>query len=94
MKLGNENIYTIIFKGFAIDGFYPNLNRIKERFMIRGVENLTINSRDEAKLREENEANLIGSFVTEISDSYTIDENIRNKAMRYGLEALIMSGEE
>ncbi len=94
MKLGNENIYTIIFKGFADDDFYPNLNRIKERFMIRGVENLTINTRDEAKLREENEANLIGSFVREISDSYTIDENIRNKAMRYGLEALIMSGEE
>ena len=50
--------------------------------------------KENKRLREENEANLIGSFVTEVSDSYTIDENIRNKAMRYGLEALIMSGEE
>lgn len=93
MKLGNENIYTIIFKGFADPDFAPDLKRIKERYLIRSIENLTINSRDEEKLLEENGANIIGSFVTEIRECYNIDENIRNKAMRYGLEALIMSGE-
>ena len=93
MKLGNENIYTIIFKGFASEGFAPDLKRIKERFMIRNIEDLTISEKDEQKLREENEANLIGSFISDIKNSYTINENIRNKALRYGLEALIMSGE-
>ena len=94
LKLGNENIYTIIFKGFADPDFSPDLKRIKERYLIRSIENMMINSRDEEKLLEENEANLIGSFVTEIRECYNIDENIRNKAMRYGLEALIMSGEK
>ncbi len=94
MKLGNENIYSIIFRGFATVGFYPNMKRIRERYLIRNVENLTINSQDEETLCEENGANLIGSFVKEINDCYNVDENIRSKAMRYGLEALIMSGEE
>ena len=94
LKLGNENIYTIIFKGFALPDFSPDLKRIKERYLIRNIEDMTINSRDEEKLCEENGANLIGSFVEEIRECYNIDENIRNKAMRYGLEALIMSGEE
>ena len=49
---------------------------------------------DEKNLRIENETNMMGSFIREVSENYTLSESIRSKALRYGMEALIMAGED
>lgn len=94
MKLGNENIYRIIFRGFANRDIDFDLTRIHERYNIYEIVNMTISSEDEKMLRVENETNMMGSFIREISEAYTVNEGVRNKALRYGMEALIMAGEK
>ena len=93
LKLGNENIYRIIFKGFANRDMNFDLTRIHERYNIYDIVNMTISSEDEKMLRVENETNMMGSFIREVKDAYTLSEGVRNKALRYGMEALIMAGE-
>ena len=58
------------------------------------IVNMTISSEDEKMLRVENETNMMGSFIREISEAYTVNEGVRSKALRYGMEALIMAGEK
>ena len=94
LKLGNNNIYRIVLRGFSKNNVDFDLSRIKNRYNIYEVLNMTISDDDEKMLRIENETNMMGSFIREIDGSYTIDERIRSKALRYGMEALIMAGEE
>ena len=94
MKLGNENIYKIILRGFSSDNTSFDLTRIKARYNIYEILNMTISNDDQKMLRVENEKNMMGSFIREVNDSYTVDERIRSKALRYGMEALIMAGED
>ena len=54
---------------------------------------MTISDEDEKILRVENENNMMGSFIREVRENYTLNESIRKKALRYGMEALIMAGE-
>ncbi len=93
LKLGNENIYRIVLRGFARDNTKLELKRIKNRFNIYEILNMTISDEDEKILQVENEKNMMGRFINETKGAYTVDERIRNKALRYGMEALIMAGE-
>lgn len=94
LKMGTDNVYTLIFRGFSQGDFRPDLSRIRSRFQIAGITNLTISRKDAEILEEENRENLIGRYIQSIEESYGLDENIRNKTLRYGLEALIMAGDE
>jgi len=91
MKLGIDNIYSIILRGFASDDMNPDFNRISERFFISRIMNLTIPEKDLRALRIENSGNLAGSFVNGIELDYSVDDKIRERAERYGLEALIIA---
>ena len=93
MKMGYENIYSIVMRGFASEEMKPDFTRLKKRFNIYEIDDQTISVREQELLRAENEKNLVGSFVREIDNSYTVDEKVREKARRYGLEALIRAGE-
>ena len=93
LKLGNENIYKIILRGFARDNEKIDFSRIQNRYNIREMLNMTISNDDERTLRIENETNMMGSFIREVRENYTLNESIRKKALRYGMEALIMAGE-
>ncbi len=93
MKMGYENIYSIVMRGFASEELKPDFTRLKKRFNIYEIDDQTISVREQELLRAENEKNLVGSFVREIDNSYTVDEKVREKARRYGLEALIRAGE-
>lgn len=94
MKMGQDNIYTIVFRGFAQNEYLPDLTRIKNRFDVYDVVDLTITKADEELLLAENQNNIMGRFIKEMHDSVNIDEKIRNKALRYGMEALIMAGDK
>ncbi len=93
MKLGNENIYKIIFRGFSNGNMNFDLTRIHERYNVYEILNMTISKEDEKTLRVENATNMMGSFIKEVNDSYTLSDGVRSKALRYGMEALIMAGE-
>ena len=93
MKMGYENIYSIVMRGFASESLKPDFTRLGRRFNIYEVDDQTISAKEQELLRGENESNLVGSFVREISENYTVDEKVREKAHRYGLEALIRAGE-
>ena len=94
LKLGNENIYSITLKGFSKDNTGFDMTRIKSRYNIYEVVNMTISDDDEKMLRAENETNIMGSFIREVSGNYTLSDSVRSKALRYGMEALIMAGEK
>ena len=94
LKLGNENIYSIMLRGFSKDNTGFDMSRIKSRYNIIEVLNMTISDDDEKMLRAENETNIMGSFIREVSGNYTLSESVRSKALRYGMEALILAGEE
>ena len=91
--MGYENIYSIVMRGFASETQKPDFTRLGRRFNIYEVDDQTISAREQELLRGENESNLVGGFVREISENYTVDEKVREKAHRYGLEALIRAGE-
>ncbi|SNU04551.1 DNA repair exonuclease SbcCD nuclease subunit [Lachnospiraceae bacterium] len=94
LKLGNENIYSITLRGFSKDNTNLDLSRINSRFNIYEYLNMTISDEDEKILRVENENNMMGSFIREVNESYTLNESVRSRALRYGMEALILAGEE
>ena len=94
LKLGNENIYRIILRGFSNDNDRLDFSRIKHRYNIYEILNLTISEDDKTILRTENETNMMGRFIREVSENYSLNERIRDRALRYGMEALIMAGEE
>ena len=93
MKMGYENIYSIVMRGFASESLKPDFTRLRKRFNIYEIDDQTLSAREQEVLRSENEANLIGGFIRDISENYSVDEKIREKANRYGLEALIRAGE-
>ncbi len=94
MKLGNENIYSITLRGFSKDNTNLDLSRINSRFNVYEYLNMTISDEDQKILQVENENNMMGSFIKEVNGSYTLDESIRSRDLRYGMEALILAGEE
>ena len=93
MKMGYQNIYSIVMRGFASEDLKPDFTRLRKRFNIYEISDETMSVREMELLRVENSTNLIGSFARELADSVTIDEKIREKAERYGMEALIRAGE-
>ena len=93
LKLGKENIYTIVLKGFTSDEKKPDFSRIQKRFNVYRIVDKTISRKKVEQMEADNEKNLVGRFISEVNDSYTIDTRIREKALRYGLEALIKAGE-
>ena len=93
-KLGRSNIYRIIVRGFVSDNVKLDLTRVKDRYNISEVLNMTISDYDEKILRVENETNMMGRYIHDVQSNYSLDENVRSRALRYGMEALIMAGEE
>ncbi len=93
MKMGYQNIYSLVMRGFASEDLKPDFTRLRNRFNIYEIDDQTISTREQELLKIENTTNLVGSFTQQIADSYSVDEKIREKAGRYGLEALIRAGE-
>lgn len=94
-EIGAENIYRILLKGRVDSNLEINLSGLIRRYNINEVINKTQSDYDINELLEVNENNLLGRFIKALSDKNS-DENeeIRNKAMRYGIEALLGAGDK
>ena len=70
-----------------------DLSVIKANYYINQIINRTEEYYDLDKLMQENRNNIVGRFIKSMSDDEIENEDIRKKAMRYGIDALLEIGE-
>lgn len=93
LSLGRDNIYRIMLKGKIDSKVEIDLSVIKTNYYINQIINRTEEYYDLDKLMQENRNNIVGRFIKSMSDDETENEDIRKKAMRYGIDALLEIGE-
>lgn len=94
-ELGTQNIYRIMLKGKVDSNLEINLSGLVRRYNINEIINKTESDYDINELLEGNENNLLGRYIKALSDKTNIrDEEIRTKALRYGVEALLGVGDK
>ena len=94
LKLGYNNIYKIILTGQIGEKVSIEFPKITNRYNIYEIENRTLCDYDENILLRENENNLLGRFIYEMKNRTETDEEIKEKALRYGIEALLTAGDK
>lgn len=87
-KEGSENIYRVHLTGFKDVDIQVEEDRIKELGNVIEVIDDTVPDYDFEKLRQDNKENIIGLYIDKIYESDTA-EDIKTKALYYGLEALL-----
>lgn len=93
LKLGYDNIYRITLKGKVAKRTVIDFAKLEERYNIYDITDRTLCESDETVLLQNNEKNLIGRFITDVSENPNIDDDIRRKTLQYGLEALKTAGD-
>lgn len=90
-KMGDQNIYKIILSGHMGNGVRPEYDVLKQRFQVYDIIDNTLCEYDMDKLLEENEDNLLGKYIMHFGDA---DDEISRKALKYGVEAILATGEK
>ena len=94
-ELGDQNIYRILLKGKIDNNLDINLSALTRRYNINEIINRTQSDYDIDELLDGNENNLLGRFIAALSNEESEEsQEIRNKAMRYGIEALLGAGDK
>lgn len=93
-EIGKENIYRILLKGTIANDLQINLSALVRRYNINEIIDRTQYDYDVDELLAGNENNLLGRFIKSLSDENSVeDEEIRSKALRYGIDALLLAGD-
>lgn len=93
-EIGKENIYRILLKGNIANDLEINLSGLTRRYNINEIIDRTQYDYDVDELLAQNENNLLGRFIKSMSDESSMeDEEIRSKALRYGIDALLLAGD-
>ncbi|MDE6760416.1 MAG: DNA repair exonuclease [Lachnospiraceae bacterium] len=92
-NLGPQHIYRILVKGQNHNRDVFDFTRIINQYNIFEVITEVAEEYDLNKLYQENQNNLIGKFIGQLSDNYYGDE-ICKKAIHYGLDVLLKTGEQ
>lgn len=90
---GEQNIYIIHIKGLRDPNIHFDNNEVMELGNIIDVNDLSIPDYDFDRIYRENKDNMIGLFIKKVQESSENDE-IKNKALYYGIEALLEAQEE
>lgn len=90
-KMGEENIYKIILTGSMGNGVKPDFDVLRNQFLIYDVIDNSLCEYNMDKLLEDNEDNLLGRYIKRFSDE---DDEISKKALKYGVEAILATGEK
>lgn len=90
-RMGRENIYRIILKGQRDKGVKPQFDSLQEECMIYDVVDNTMFDYSVDSLVRDNEHNVLGRFITELSGEA---DEVSRKALQYGLDAIIATGEK
>lgn len=92
-NLGTQHIYRILVRGQNHNHDVFDFSSLTHKYNIYEVITDTDEQYDLGKLYEENQNNLIGKFINQLSDNYYGDE-VCKKAIHYGLDALRKTGEK
>lgn len=93
LSLGKENIYRIMLKGKIDSKVDIDLSILKSKYYINQIINKTEEYYDLNKLMQENQNNIVGKFINTLSNDDALEnEDIRKKALRYGVDALVEIG--
>lgn len=90
-KMGSENIYRIILKGQKGRNVDTTFEKLLSDHMIYEVVDNTMFDYNKGSLMKDNEHNVLGRFIAELSDK---DDVVSRKALEYGIEAVIATGEK
>lgn len=92
-NLGTQHIYRILVRGQNHNRDVFDFTSLTNKYNIYEVITEVGEEYDLGKLYEENQNNLIGKFIGQLSDNYYGDE-ICKKAIHYGLDVLLKTGEQ
>ncbi len=90
-RRGKENIYRILLKGTISNELEINLSGIVRRYNINEVIDRTQYDYTVEELYGGNENNLLGRFIDRMSDDE--DDELKKKALEYGIAALLGVGD-
>lgn len=90
-KMGTQNIYRVILKGQKGRGVRPQFDDVSQDYKIYEVVDNTMFEYNADGLKRDNEHNVLGRFIAELSGE---DDEVSKKALEYGLEAIIATGEK
>ena len=91
-NLGTQNIYRILVKGQNHNHDVFDFSSLMDKYNIYEVITEQAGEYDLNALYQENRNNLVGKFIGQLSDNYYSDE-ICKKAVHYGLDVLLKTGE-
>jgi DNA repair exonuclease SbcCD nuclease subunit len=90
---GSQNIYRILLKGIIDANLEINLSSLTRQYNINEIIDKTEYNYDVDELLAGNENNLLGRFIRALRDDSENEESddskTREKALKYGLEALL-----
>ncbi len=89
-RCGSQNMYRLILKGGRMPGFVPDLKEYMKCGRIVGITDETAPALHIEELRRQYRGQLVGDFIESFGDKP--QGIIEEKALRYGLEALLYSG--
>lgn len=92
-SLGSQHIYRILVKGHNHNRDVFDFTSLTNKYNIYEVVTEVADDYDLPKLAAENQNNLIGRFINQLSDNYYSDE-VCKKAVHYGLDVLLKTGEQ
>ena len=90
-RMGTQNIYKVMLKGQKGHGVRPQFNEYPPEYMIYDVVDNTMFEYNAESLKKDNENNVLGRFIAELSGR---NDEISRKALEYGLEAIVATGEK
>lgn len=90
-KMGSENIYRVILKGQKGRKVDTTFDDLTSRYMIYDIVDNTMFDYNKESFMKDNENNVLGRFIAELSRN---DDVVSRKALEYGLEAVIATGEK
>lgn len=90
-KMGRENIYKVILKGQKGRKVDTTFEKLTSEYMIYDIVDNTMFDYNKDSLMMDNEHNVLGRFISGLSDK---DDVVSRKALEYGLEAVIATGEK
>lgn len=94
IRIGKDNIYKINLTGCVDSNLQINLSGLTREYYIYQVKDDTHPNYDIEELLMVNENNLLGRFIKAMSDNDSIEKpEIRERALKYGIEALLGVGD-
>lgn len=90
-ELGTDNIYRIELQGETMEDVTPDYSQLKAKYHISEIADRTMPEYDLTKLYTDNSNNLLGRYIESFNKN---KDSIAGKALVYGVESLISTGEK